>query len=122
MPATTIRATNSAGYTAPIGLTADPVVFTLLDGRLCVLLARRLEEPQRGMFALPGGFVGTRESRRPSGAPDWEIEGWVTSYVALPAGMLEPPSDTVERVLGRPPRTLAEVLREHPESLAHLRR
>jgi 8-oxo-dGTP diphosphatase len=57
-----IRATNTAGYEAPIGLTADPVVFTLLDGALCVLLARRLEEPQRGMFALPGGFVGARES------------------------------------------------------------
>jgi 8-oxo-dGTP diphosphatase len=57
-----IRATNTAGYDAPIGLTADPVVFTLLDGALCVLLARRLEQPQRGMFALPGGFVGARES------------------------------------------------------------
>ena len=54
-----MRAANTAGYDAPIGLTADPVVFTLLDGRLCVLLARRLEEPQRGMFALPGGFVGS---------------------------------------------------------------
>jgi 8-oxo-dGTP diphosphatase len=57
-----IEARNTAGYEAPIGLTADPVVFTLVDGRLCVLLARRLEEPQRGMFALPGGFVGTDES------------------------------------------------------------
>src|SRR3954464_7512400 len=57
-----MRATNTAGYDAPIGLTADPVVFTLLDGRLCVLLARRLEEPQRGMFALPGGFVGASEA------------------------------------------------------------
>jgi len=57
-----VRATNEAGYAAPIGLTADPVVFTLLDGALCVLLARRLEEPQRGMFALPGGFVGSAES------------------------------------------------------------
>ena len=37
-------------------------MFTLLDGELCVLLARRLEEPQRGMFALPGGFVGGREA------------------------------------------------------------
>ena len=57
-----LRAENTAGYEAPIGLTADPVVFTLLDGRLNVLLARRLEEPQRGMFALPGGFVGASES------------------------------------------------------------
>jgi 8-oxo-dGTP diphosphatase len=57
-----IEATNSAGYRAPIGLAADPVVLTLVDGRLCVLLARRLEEPQRGMFALPGGFVGAEES------------------------------------------------------------
>ena len=36
--------TNTAGYEAPIGLTADPVVFTLLDGRLCVLLGA----PARG--------------------------------------------------------------------------
>jgi 8-oxo-dGTP diphosphatase len=57
-----IIARNDAGYPAPIGLTADPVVFTLVDGRLAVLLARRLEEPQRGMFALPGGFVGTDEA------------------------------------------------------------
>jgi 8-oxo-dGTP diphosphatase len=55
-------ARNSAGYEAPIGLTADPVVFTLADGRLSVLLARRFEPPQRGMFALPGGFVGAEES------------------------------------------------------------
>jgi 8-oxo-dGTP diphosphatase len=59
---TPTSATNSAGYEAPIGLSADPVVFTLVDGRLAVLLARRLEEPQRGMFALPGGFVGAAES------------------------------------------------------------
>ena len=57
-----MTARNSAGYDAPIGLTADPVVFTLVDERLAVLLARRLEEPQRGQFALPGGFVGAEES------------------------------------------------------------
>jgi len=57
-----IDARNSAGYDAPIGLTADPVVFTLIGEGLRVLLARRLEDPQRGMFALPGGFVGTEES------------------------------------------------------------
>jgi 8-oxo-dGTP diphosphatase len=57
-----IRAQNSGGYEAPIGLSADPVVFTLSHDGLSVLLARRLEEPQRGMFALPGGFVGAAES------------------------------------------------------------
>src|SRR3954447_5689531 len=57
-----MHARNDAGYDAPIGLTADPVVFTLVDERLCVLLARRLDDPQRGMFALPGGFVGVSEA------------------------------------------------------------
>ena len=57
-----MSAQNTAGYVAPIGLSADPVVFTLVQGRLAVLLARRLEPPQRGMFALPGGFVGAEES------------------------------------------------------------
>ena len=27
-------------------------------------------------------------TRRPSGHPDWEIEGWVTSYLAIAAGEL----------------------------------
>src|SRR3712207_2688252 len=57
-----LTATNSAGYEAPVGLSADPVVFTLVGGALAVLLARRLEPPQRGTFALPGGFVGAQES------------------------------------------------------------
>ncbi|HEX8101524.1 MAG TPA: NUDIX domain-containing protein [Solirubrobacteraceae bacterium] len=57
-----ITAHSTAGYEAPIGLSADPVVFTLVNGQLAVLLARRLEEPQVGSFALPGGFVGTDES------------------------------------------------------------
>src|SRR5215208_3384387 len=63
-PLERMTARNSAGYEAPVGLAADPVVFTLVDGDLSVLLARRLEEPQRGSFALPGGFVGTEESPR----------------------------------------------------------
>jgi uncharacterized protein YbjT (DUF2867 family) len=69
----------------------------------------------------PETLEQARESRRPTGAPDWEIEGWVTSYAAIAAGDLEPPSDAVARILGRPPRSLADVLREHPETLSHLR-
>src|SRR3954454_9934708 len=57
-----MTARNSAGYEAPVGLAADPVVFTLVDGDLSVLLARRVEEPQRGTFALPGGIDGAAEA------------------------------------------------------------
>src|SRR5215212_3449435 len=35
-------------------------------------------------------------SRRPSGHPDWEIEGWVTSYLAIAAGELASVTDAVE--------------------------
>ena len=102
-----MTARNSAGYDAPVGLAADPVVFTLVDGDLCVLLARRLEEPQRGTFALPGGFVGAEESPRETAerklrektgvgsvhleqlrtyaSPDRDPRGWLPSiaYLAL---------------------------------------
>ena len=102
-----ISARNSAGYDAPIELTADPVVFTLVNETLGVLLARRLEEPQRGTFALPGGFVGAEESPRETAerklrektgvgsvhleqlrtyaSPDRDPRGWLPSiaYLAL---------------------------------------
>jgi NAD(P)H dehydrogenase (quinone) len=62
-----------------------------------------------------------RESRRPSGAPDWEIEGWVTTYAAIAAGELDVVTDHVERLTGREPMTLEGMLEAHPESWAHLR-
>jgi NAD(P)H dehydrogenase (quinone) len=60
-------------------------------------------------------------TRRPSGHPDWEIEGWVTSYLAIAAGELAGVSDVVPALTGRPARTVTEHLRAHPEDWAHLR-
>ena len=60
-------------------------------------------------------------TRRPSGHPDWEIEGWVTSYLAIAAGELAAVTDVVPRLTGHPARTVAEHLRAHPEDWAHLR-
>jgi len=60
-------------------------------------------------------------TRRPSGHPDWEIEGWVSSYLAIAAGELSPVTDVVPRLTGHPARTVAEHLRAHPEDWAHLR-
>jgi len=61
-------------------------------------------------------------SRRPSGHPDWEVEGWVTSYLAIRDGELATVSDVVPRVTGHPALTVAEHLRRHPEDWAHLAR
>jgi NAD(P)H dehydrogenase (quinone) len=60
-------------------------------------------------------------ARRPSGHPDWEIEGWVTSYLAIAAGELSLVSDVVPTVTGHPALTVAEHLRRHPEDWANLR-
>ena len=51
-----------------------------------------------------------RASRAPSGAPDWEIEGWVTTYTSIAAGELDVVTDTVARVAGHEPQTLVELL------------
>jgi hypothetical protein len=55
-----------------------------------------------------------RESRRKYGAPDWEVEGWITSYVAVATGEMDAVSDTVERLLGRPAQALEPFLRANP--------
>ncbi|MGY1711601.1 NmrA family NAD(P)-binding protein [Geodermatophilus sp. SYSU D00758] len=60
-------------------------------------------------------------TRRPSGHPDWEVEGWVSSYLAIAAGELAEVTDVVPRLTGHPARTLAEHLRAHPEDWAALR-
>src|SRR3954467_15982891 len=60
-------------------------------------------------------------TRRPSGHPDWEVEGWVTSYLAIAAGELSSVTDVVPRLTGHPARTVAEHLRAHPADWAHLR-
>jgi NAD(P)H dehydrogenase (quinone) len=49
-------------------------------------------------------------SRAHFGAPDWELEGWVTTYLAIARGELDVVTDTVERLAGHPPRTLEQLL------------
>jgi NAD(P)H dehydrogenase (quinone) len=48
-------------------------------------------------------------SRAAYGAPDWQVEAWITTYTAIAAGELERVSDTVERLTGRAPLTLREM-------------
>ncbi|HEY3192036.1 MAG TPA: SDR family oxidoreductase [Solirubrobacterales bacterium] len=61
-------------------------------------------------------------SRRPTGHPDWEIAGWVTSYTAIAEGELDGLTTTVKDLTGHDPQTLEEFLERHPESYEHLMR
>jgi NAD(P)H dehydrogenase (quinone) len=59
-------------------------------------------------------------SRASYGAPGWEVDGWVTTYVAIANGDLEQVSGDVAAVAGHPPMRLTEFLRSNPESYRHL--
>ncbi|GAA1485658.1 NAD(P)H-binding protein [Brachybacterium fresconis] len=50
-----------------------------------------------------------RLSRARYGAPDWQIDAWISTYTAIASGQLDVVSDDVQEVLGRAPRALAEV-------------
>jgi NAD(P)H dehydrogenase (quinone) len=60
-------------------------------------------------------------SRASYGAPGFEVDGWVTSYLAVARGELEVVSTTVEDLTGHPPQSFPAFLAAHPESCAHLR-
>lgn len=60
------------------------------------------------------------QTRRPSGAPDWEVEGWVTSYTAMAAGEMAVVSDVVAELTGHPATTVRAHLERHPEDWAAL--
>ena len=59
---------------------------------------------------VPETLDEARASRAGYGAAAWEVEGWVTSYAAIATGEMDVVSDAVERLTGRPPRSLREVI------------
>ncbi|MDT0328821.1 SDR family oxidoreductase [Nocardiopsis lambiniae] len=59
-------------------------------------------------------------SRKATGAPEWEIEGWVSSYEAIAAGELDEVAATVQKVTGHPARSIEGFLRRHPSALSHV--
>jgi uncharacterized protein YbjT (DUF2867 family) len=51
-----------------------------------------------------------RASRAPYGAPDWQVEAWISTYTAIRDGELDLVSGDVQEVLGRAPRTVEEAV------------
>lgn len=54
------------GYPLP-AVTVDVVVFTIRRNRLMVLLIERQDDPYKGFWALPGGFVEVGVGHKPRG-------------------------------------------------------
>jgi uncharacterized protein YbjT (DUF2867 family) len=50
-------------------------------------------------------------SRASYGAPDWQLDAWVSTYTAIAAGELAGVTDDVPRLTGRPATSFAELLR-----------
>ena len=59
-------------------------------------------------------------SRAHYGAPDWEVEAWVSSYAGIAAGEVALVTGEVERLAGHAPASLADYLSAHPDALDHV--
>jgi len=81
-------------------LTVDCAVFGLDEGRLKVLLVERGEEPYKGAWALPGGFVRLDESLEAAALRELEEETGVRElYLEQLGAFGEPGRDPRERVV-----------------------
>ncbi|MFD3924384.1 SDR family oxidoreductase [Streptomyces sp. NPDC058595] len=85
--------------TGPQALTFDEIAaaLTTATGRTVTYRPESVDEAYR--------------SRASYGAPDWQLDAWVSTYIAVAAGELDGVSDGVTRLTGRPATPLAEVVR-----------
>jgi uncharacterized protein YbjT (DUF2867 family) len=61
-----------------------------------------------------------RESRAKLNPSDWELEAWVSTYLAIATGEMSVVSHTVEALTNHAPQTLADYIHQHPESYQHI--
>ena len=59
-------------------------------------------------------------SRAHYGAPDWQVEAWVSTYTAIKNGDVAEVTDTVPRLTGHPATNLDQYLAAHPDALDHV--
>lgn len=132
-----IRGPADAGHLAPVARDdlADVAVEVLLgrrhDGEAFPVTGGdrfTLGEAAEELSRLTGKRIAFHdetleqayESRSHYGAPDWEVEGWVSSYAAIADGEFDVVSEAVQDIAGHPPMTLEQYVRAHPDSLEHI--
>ncbi len=63
-----------------------------------------------------------KQSRAVYNAPDFLVEGWISTYTAIANGEMSLISGDVERLTGHPAHSLRDFLIQHPESYQHLKK
>lgn len=90
----------------------DDAVYTLTGPTALSLVdvARTLSELGRPTRYREESIEEAYASRAGYGAPDWQVDGWVSTYTAIASGQLAAVTEDVRRLTGRAPLSLAEVL------------
>ena len=95
-----------------------------ITGAQALTLAEAAEEFSRatGLPASyqPEALEEARASRAKFNPTAWELEAWVSTYVAIATGEMSIVSHTVQALTGHAPQTLAGYVRRHPESYQHI--
>ncbi len=68
----------------------------------------------------PETLEEARASRAKFNPSDWELEAWVSTYVAIATGEMSIVSHTVKALTGHTPQTIADYVHQHPESYQHI--
>jgi NAD(P)H dehydrogenase (quinone) len=89
---------RTLNLTGPAALTMGEIASTLSDhlGRTVCYIPETIEEAY--------------SSRASYGAPQWQVDGWVSTYLAIAVGELAAVTDDVPEVTDHPARSLKEVL------------
>lgn len=89
---------RTLNLTGPAALTMREIARILSDhlGRTVSFIPETIEEAYA--------------SRASYGAPDWQVEGWVSTYLAIAVGELAAITEDIPEVTGHPARSLQEVL------------
>ncbi|QKW09758.1 SDR family oxidoreductase [Streptomyces sp. NA04227] len=97
------------GATAHTGATYDltgPQALTLAE-----VASILTETTGRRVGYRPETVDEAYASRAGYGAPDWQLDAWVSTYTAIAGGELAPVSDAIPRLTGHPATSLAELCR-----------
>src|SRR5713226_2278866 len=95
-----------------------------ITGSQALTLAQAAEQFSRAA-GLPASYQPetieeARASRARFNPSDWELEAWVSTYLAIATGEMSIVSHTVQALTGHAPQTLANYLHQHPESYRHV--